>query len=213
MSVLTKQIHKKFASKGQANRKTVVRLTISTMGVMALFGLTWTFGILTVREISTAFQFLFAIFNSLQGFFIFLFFCVFGKEGRDLWLQVLCCGRKISGFTATAQPNINLLKYNTPEKSSKPDSINTGPRFTPPTSIQNSSFQSCSIPKGFTENETFQDTSIIETNTATLEVKVVKESDTNEFPEDPSAEKVSNLIDGTPWSPCTDSRLWRWGGK
>ena len=84
MSVLAKQIHKKFAGKGQANQKTVVRLTISTMGVMALFGLTWTFGILTVREISTAFQFLFAIFNSLQGFFIFLFFCVFGKEGRDL---------------------------------------------------------------------------------------------------------------------------------
>ena len=209
MSVLTKQIHKKFAGKGQANQKTAIRLTISTMGVMALFGLTWTFGILTVREISTAFQFLFAIFNSLQGFFIFLFFCVFGKEGRDLWLQVLCCGRKISGFTATAQPNINLLKYNTPGKSSKPDSINTGPRFTPTTSIQNSACQSCSIPKGFTENVTFQDMSIMETNSTTLELKVVKESDTNElkFPEDPSAEKVSNLIDGTPWSPCTDSRL------
>ena len=89
MSVLAKQIHKKFAGKGQANQKTaVIRLTISTMGLMALFGLTWTFGILTVCEISTAFQFLFAIFNSLQGFFIFLFFCVFGKK---FWLQVLCC--------------------------------------------------------------------------------------------------------------------------
>ena len=201
MSVLTKQIHKKFAGKGQANQKTAIRLTISTMGVMALFGLTWTFGILTVREISTAFQFLFAIFNSLQGFFIFLFFCVFGKEGRELWLQVLCCGRKIPGFTATAQPNI---KYNTPGKSLKPGSINTGPRFAPTISIPN---QSCSIPKAFTENESFQDTSIMETSPATLKLKVVKESDTNElkFAEDPSAEKVSNLIDGTPWSPCTDS--------
>ena len=34
----------------------------------------------------------------------------------------------------------------------------------------------------------------METNSTTLELKVVKESDTNElkFPEDPSAEKVSN---------------------
>ena len=47
----------------------------------------------------------------------------------------------------------------------------------------------------------------METNSTTLELKVVKESDTNEFPEDPSAEKVSKLIDGTPWSLCTDSRL------
>lgn len=188
MSVLAKQIHKKFAGKDHLNRKTVVRLTISTMGLMALFGLTWAFGALTVREASPAFQYLFAIFNSLQGFFIFLFFCVFGKEGREFWLQVLCCGRKISGFTPKAQP-----KYSAPGKSLKPDSINTGLKSGVTTSIPNSAFQSCSIGKQFSENETFQDTSMMEVNPTTLKLEVVKESQTNQFPDNPSAAKVANF--------------------
>ena len=146
MSVLAKKIHKTFADKDHPNWKTVVRLTISTMGLMALFGLTWAFGALTVREASPGFQYLFAIFNSPQGFFIFLFFCVFGKEGREFWFQVLCCGKKISGFTPKAQP-----KYTAPGKSLKPDSINTGLKSGPTTctSIPNSAFQSCSIAKQF----------------------------------------------------------------
>ena len=84
MSVLAKQIHKKFANKEHANRKTVVRLMISMMVVMALFGLTWVFGALTVREASTAFQFLCAIFNSLQGFFISLFSVCLEKKVESL---------------------------------------------------------------------------------------------------------------------------------
>ena len=59
-------------------------------GVMSLFGLTWLFAILTavstpaLREI---FQILFTVFNSLQGAFIFLFFCVMNEEARKLWKE------------------------------------------------------------------------------------------------------------------------------
>ena len=88
MSVLAKQIHKKFANKEHANRKTVVRLMISMMVVMALFGLTWVFGALTVCEASTAFQFLFAIFNSLHSFLCF-FLCVWKRRSRVLVAGVL----------------------------------------------------------------------------------------------------------------------------
>ena len=126
MSVLAKQIHKKFANKEHANRKTVVRLMISMMVVMALFGLTWVFGALTVREASTAFQFLCAIFNSLQGFFISLFFCVFGKEGREFWLQVLCCGGRIKSVTALTQLNVKLAKHTSPGRLSETNHIITG---------------------------------------------------------------------------------------
>ena len=72
-------------NKEKMNRKSTIRLLISLAGIMALFGLTWLFAALTVEEASLAFQFLFAIFNSLQGFFIFLFFCVISKDARELW--------------------------------------------------------------------------------------------------------------------------------
>ena len=80
------------------NKKTAIRLVISIAGIMFLFGLTWLFGALTVTGFgsataSTAFQVLFVICNAFQGFFIFLFFCVFNKDARDLWLELLSCGR------------------------------------------------------------------------------------------------------------------------
>ena len=76
-------------------KETAIRLVISISGIMFLFGLTWLFGALTItiRAVNLLFQVLFVVFNSLQGFFIFLFFCVFNKEGRDFWKEVLSCGR------------------------------------------------------------------------------------------------------------------------
>ena len=84
--------------KKQMKKKTAIRLFINTAGIMFLFGLTWLFGALTVTgfgsaRASTAFQVLFVICNAFQGFFIFLFFCVFNKDARDLWIELLSCGR------------------------------------------------------------------------------------------------------------------------
>ena len=82
----------------QMNKKTAIGLLISIAGIMFLFGLTWLFGALTVTGFgsataSTAFQVIFVICNAFQGFFIFLFFCVFNKDARDLWIELLSCGR------------------------------------------------------------------------------------------------------------------------
>ena len=74
-------------------RQSTIRLMISIAGIMSLYGLTWLFGALTIDKASLAFQVLFVIFNSLQGFFIFLFFCVLGRDGRELWYEFLSCGR------------------------------------------------------------------------------------------------------------------------
>ena len=81
--------------KDSMSLQTVVRLMISVSGIMFLFGITWLFAALTVtiNEISVPFQVLFTIFNSFQGFFIFLFFCVFSQEARESWKEVLSCGR------------------------------------------------------------------------------------------------------------------------
>ena len=80
-------------TKEQMNKKTAIRLLISIAGVMFLFGLTWLFGALTVTGLrdsraSTAFQTLFVLLNAFQGFFIFLFFCVFSKDARESWLEL-----------------------------------------------------------------------------------------------------------------------------
>ncbi len=74
----------------------ILRLMFSIGGVMALFGLTWLFAILTISVpgLRETFQMLFTIFNSFQGFFIFLFFCVLNKEARESWRGLFSRGSK-----------------------------------------------------------------------------------------------------------------------
>ncbi|KAK7481923.1 hypothetical protein BaRGS_00026831, partial [Batillaria attramentaria] len=56
------------------------------IGVVVLLGLTWVFGLLSIEDTSQiVFNYLFAVFNSLQGLFIFLFYCVFNKNTRAIW--------------------------------------------------------------------------------------------------------------------------------
>lgn len=90
---------------------------ISIAGIIFLFGFSWLFGALTItiQELRLTFQVLFAIFSSLQGFFIFLFFCVFSKEARELWKETLSCGRYKSKFL-----NPNLRNNSTAVKFRKP---------------------------------------------------------------------------------------------
>ena len=81
----------------QTNMKTIIRLLLGIAKLLFIFGLTWLFGALTVTgfgdaRASTAFQVLFVICNAFQGFFIFLFFCVLSKDGRESWLVLLSCG-------------------------------------------------------------------------------------------------------------------------
>ncbi|XP_031569695.1 uncharacterized protein LOC116304162 isoform X2 [Actinia tenebrosa] len=44
--------------------------------LLPLLGLTWLFGVLAIDSSTVVFLYLFAIFNSLQGFFIFIFHCL-----------------------------------------------------------------------------------------------------------------------------------------
>ena len=107
------------------NLKIAIILFITIAGIMFLFGLTWLFGALTVTGIrdtkaSTAFQVLFVICNAFQGFFIFFFLCVFNKDARDLWLELLSCGRYQSKSLHSSQAkymraggNVTLQKIKT----------------------------------------------------------------------------------------------------
>ena len=99
IGVIIKQTrHKLNRTMEKINKKVAFKLVTSIAGIMFLFGLTWLFGALTVTGFgsataSTAFQVLFVICNAFDGFYIFLFFCVFNKDARDLWIELLLCGR------------------------------------------------------------------------------------------------------------------------
>ena len=53
------------------------------IAIMVLLGLTWIFGILAIDDAKRVFQYLFAIFNTLQGFFVFLFFVILPSGTRN----------------------------------------------------------------------------------------------------------------------------------
>ncbi|XP_074663101.1 adhesion G-protein coupled receptor G6-like isoform X2 [Tubulanus polymorphus] len=60
------------------------------IGVLLLLGLTWIFGLLSIKETATSiFSYIFVLLNALQGLFIFVFYCVLKKEVRVAWKNVL----------------------------------------------------------------------------------------------------------------------------
>ena len=55
---------------------------IGAVALLCLLGLTWAFGLMYVNESTVVMAYLFTIFNSLQGMFIFIFHCVLQKKVR-----------------------------------------------------------------------------------------------------------------------------------
>ena len=79
------------------------------VGVIILLGLTYIFAIFAIGQASLVFYYLFAIFNSLQGLFIFIFYCVFKKDALNTWRRQLpCCDvgdEKSGGTTSRGESN------------------------------------------------------------------------------------------------------------
>ncbi|KAI2659684.1 Adhesion G-protein coupled receptor G2 [Labeo rohita] len=83
----------------------------SVAGLTVLLGLTWGFAFFAWGPVNLAFMYLFAIFNTLQGFFIFLFHCALKENVRRQWRAYLCCGSlrlaENSEWSRTATQKIN----------------------------------------------------------------------------------------------------------
>ncbi|KAL0970303.1 hypothetical protein UPYG_G00240090 [Umbra pygmaea] len=70
---------------------------IGAVALLCLLGLTWAFGLMYVNESTIVMAYLFTIFNSLQGMFIFIFHCVLQKKVRKEYgkcLRTHCCSGK-----------------------------------------------------------------------------------------------------------------------
>ncbi|XP_077480093.1 adhesion G-protein coupled receptor G2-like [Stigmatopora argus] len=65
----------------------------SIAGLVALLGLAWGFALFAWGPLYLPFVYLFTVFNSLQGFFVFVFHCACKENVRRQWRTYLCCGR------------------------------------------------------------------------------------------------------------------------
>lgn len=153
-----------------ANYKTTLRLMISTGSIMVLFGLTWVFAAFTVRDASIAFQFLFAIFNSLQGFFIFLFYCVVSKDARMLWISVICRPFGIARFTDTSESDSRAQRA---RRATRAGTATSGARGTVSTGFSVATrSRASSLP---TDSSVSEMPSFVEVNPTAQELGVIQE--------------------------------------
>ncbi|XP_017269619.1 adhesion G-protein coupled receptor G4 isoform X2 [Kryptolebias marmoratus] len=65
----------------------------SIIGLVVLLGLTWGFALFAWGDLYLPFVYLFSIFNSLHGFFVFIFHCAVKENVRRQWRTYLCCGK------------------------------------------------------------------------------------------------------------------------
>ena len=76
--------------------------------VVVLLGLTWTFGLLNIEGAAVVFSYLFIICNTLQGVFIFAFYCLMKEKARNAWAKKCGCGNSKQDDTSKS----NLLTLN-----------------------------------------------------------------------------------------------------
>ena len=76
----------------KAQIQATIKILVSVVSIMFMFGIQWLFGAFTIAEASIVFQWLFVIFSTLQGFFLFLFFVVLSQEAREEWLNAFSFG-------------------------------------------------------------------------------------------------------------------------
>ncbi|XP_032881903.1 adhesion G-protein coupled receptor G6 isoform X2 [Amblyraja radiata] len=74
-------------------REEILRNLRSVTSLTFLLGMTWGFAFFAWGPVHLSFMYLFAIFNSIQGFFIFVFHCALKENVQKQWRRYLCCGR------------------------------------------------------------------------------------------------------------------------
>ncbi|XP_070557346.1 adhesion G-protein coupled receptor G2-like [Ptychodera flava] len=83
--------------------------------ILLLLGFTWIFAFFAVEEVTLLFQYLFCVFNSMQGFFIFIFYCLDQKDAREQWksaCSVCPCFRKKRKKYKYRSPGFDLIYHN-----------------------------------------------------------------------------------------------------
>eukprot|EP00057_Strongylocentrotus_purpuratus_P001294 XP_001197846.2 PREDICTED: G-protein coupled receptor 126-like [Strongylocentrotus purpuratus] len=93
----------KASESNSETRHEIMRRLKSAIGILVLLGLTWFVGYFTVIEqINLAVHVIFILLNSLQGFFIFVFYILRQPQSRARLRERLCCCFHNSPLTTDA---------------------------------------------------------------------------------------------------------------
>ncbi|KAL7373263.1 hypothetical protein ABVT39_002540 [Epinephelus coioides] len=108
---------KKQNPQNQPPNRSVMTDLRSIAGLIILLGLTWGFALFAWGPLYIPFVYLFSIFNSLQGFLVFVFHCAVKENVRRQWRTYLCCGKlrlaENSEWSRTATQNNRNLSVTT----------------------------------------------------------------------------------------------------
>ncbi|KAK1170756.1 adhesion G-protein coupled receptor G6-like isoform X5 [Acipenser oxyrinchus oxyrinchus] len=115
-------------------REEILRNLRSVVSLTFLLGMTWGFAFFAWGPVNLAFMYLFAIFNSLQGLFIFIFHCALKENVQKQWRRYLCCGRfrlaDNSDWSKTATNNTKKVSSDNLGKSLSSSSGNSSTNWT-----------------------------------------------------------------------------------
>ncbi|XP_057678693.1 adhesion G-protein coupled receptor G6 isoform X3 [Corythoichthys intestinalis] len=104
-------------------KEEVLRNLRSAVSLTFLLGMTWAFAFFAWGPVSLVFVYLFAIFNSLQGLFIFLFHCALKENVQKQWRRTLCCARfRLSDNSDWSKTVSNNTKKATSEQAGQSSS-------------------------------------------------------------------------------------------
>nr|XP_046262818.1 adhesion G-protein coupled receptor G4 isoform X3 [Scatophagus argus] len=91
--VVLLQIRQMRANKVSENSRSSLRDLKMVASLTVLLGLTWAMGFFSFGPGRVVLMYLFTIFNSFQGFCVFVFHCLMKENVRKQWRIHLCCGR------------------------------------------------------------------------------------------------------------------------
>ncbi|CAG5126357.1 unnamed protein product, partial [Candidula unifasciata] len=92
----------------KTDRNSTIHRLRGAVGVVVLLGLSWLFAIFAIGQASIAFYYLFAVFNSMQGLFIFIFYCLLKKDAVVFWKRSLPCFEEY-GETSKTSSNSRVI--------------------------------------------------------------------------------------------------------
>ncbi|XP_033635708.1 adhesion G-protein coupled receptor G2-like isoform X2 [Asterias rubens] len=117
VTVTWKLCHLRKSKISQSNRFDLGAQLRASASITFLLGLTWVLGFFAIGEASLTFNYLFATFNSLQGFSVFVFQCLLQPDIRKRWVMVCCpsCSSepydsKSGAFSTSTRNRTNMVK-------------------------------------------------------------------------------------------------------
>ncbi|NWR63964.1 AGRG6 protein, partial [Bucorvus abyssinicus] len=92
-------------------KEEILRNLRSVVSLTFLLGMTWGFAFFAWGPLTLPFLYLFAVFNSLQGLFIFVFHCAMKENVQKQWRRHLCCGRfRLADNSDWSKTATNIIK-------------------------------------------------------------------------------------------------------